>query len=251
MLYQCLIGFSSSSWHWYFFTCLVLACVLQAFLWFLLNAWKCITSCSYVIAATSVLVQSQLSWFIFLCWVWFVLICTLNLKTQHYSTAANHIGFPIIQAGCFHAFSRFKDYIEQRQKQQAKYHHPTSLDGTPDVSTQGPSMVTVSLSESPEDVFSKGLLTTASQAVVGPSPAQVQKMNTEPRQGRPDLPGVLTNQSRSVASSKAEVPAPLPSPLLRKHSEAKSSLALSDLLSAPTTELKAAANKISETLKVW
>jgi len=154
--------------------------------------------------------------------------------------------------------AKFKIYNEQRQKQAAKYqqHHTSttheSTDTVPTVTAI--SNASDTLKTSTDSVFTKGLLTTATQNKIGPSPAQVQNMNTDMRHGRLDST-INTSSSNCIQASprgllitKPDMP-PLHSPILRKAPDIKETPVLTNLLSTPAIEIKAQANQINETLK--
>ncbi|XP_057307986.1 bromodomain-containing protein 8-like [Hydractinia symbiolongicarpus] len=139
---------------------------------------------------------------------------------------------------------KFKSYIEQRQKHNAKYHHNPTTTSTSTAVTS--TVVSSSVSSNITTSADVSLFATT----VGPSPAQVQNMTV-----KHDSMGSIV-QPRGLLITKPEqqqqnVNVSVPStPVRTAAAEAKEKSFLSNLLSSPASEIKAQAQHINNTLKV-
>ncbi|XP_066929496.1 bromodomain-containing protein 8-like isoform X3 [Clytia hemisphaerica] len=160
---------------------------------------------------------------------------------------------------------KFKSYIEQRQKHNAKYHHhPTTTTSTTIASPVTP-MTAIKMSQTPVTVSSHSTssqLTAAtnvasspaaapsSNLVPGPTPVQVQNMITPTSSSsKPtsSLQGLLILKSDQQRNTTQQ-----PSPTTPKEPSTTASTGtsfLSSLLTAPTNDIKAQVTKITEVLK--
>lgn len=181
---------------------------------------------------------------------------------------------------------RFKSYIEQRQKHNAKYHHHSahttfvSASSSPSSTITSSSFIsTASVPQTTTPALITGIATmvTSSTPIVtttpftvgltstvhGPTPVQVQNMITkvETTTSSSSSSSSCTQHGGGLLISKTEQGAsvqqkqtPLSSPTtpIRKNSDTtkESTSFLSSLLASPANEIKAQVTKITEELKV-